>query len=81
MSRTGIVQELGPVTLFFLPSGTSCGLEPENVPSAALLGGHWLACHSDLAGFTHSALKPGFARGRLECCSGMALSRVSSRQN
>lgn len=76
-----VVQELGPVTLFFLHSGTSCGSEPENVPSAALLGGHWLACHPDLVSFTHSALKPGSARSQLECSSGMALRWGSGRQH
>lgn len=75
-----IVQELGPVTLFCLHAGTSCNPEAGSVPSAALWRGHCLACHSDLVGFTHSALKPGFARGQLECCSGMALRRVSGRQ-
>lgn len=45
------MQELGPVTLFCLHAGTSCGLEAGNVPSAALWGGHCLACHCDLVGF------------------------------
>lgn len=52
------MQELGPVTLFRLHAGTSCGPEAGSVPSAALWGGHCLAGHSDLAGLTQSALKP-----------------------
>ena len=64
-----------------LHSGTSCGEEPENVPCARLLRGHWLACSSDLASLTHSALKPGFASGQLECCLRMAVGRVLCRQH
>lgn len=72
LGRT-LCKSLDLVPCFSLHSGTSCGQGPGNVPSAGLLGGHRLACHSDLASLTQSALKPGFASGQLERCPGRVL--------
>lgn len=77
---TYIVQKCGPIIFFPLQSGPPVVWARE-CTLCWFAGKPWLACYPDLVSLTRSALKPGFARGQLDCCLRMAVGQVLSSQH